>query len=178
MGGLISYINKYIDDNLLLEQNYSKYSKNKNLYGVKILINFLEYIKENDNLYSHRSLIIKNKAKIIRKFYISGLDMGFDKNIIDRLIVFDDKLKEEVGNVPSKKSKKNDSKKNNNNNIQSKYIDDKKSMQLKYDLELKRLMEQESINRINDSNLFKKTIETIKDNYNINNDSNQNNQKN
>ena len=39
-------------------------------------------------------------------------------------------------------------------------------------------MEQESINRINDSNLFKKTIETIKDNYNINNDSNQNNQKN
>jgi hypothetical protein len=165
MGGRIEYINSYIEDDLFLVKNWKKNNLSIITYGIKLFIRFMEYINENINLTIYKSLIIKNKIKIIHKFYIEGLNVGVSDKLINKLKSHDPYLKEKniVPNLKEENNKEEEIKKQLKLDFDNKY----KSYKESYDKEINNILEIEHRNRVKDANDFKKLVNQIKESYEI-----------
>lgn len=167
MEGSISYINSYIDDKLLLHYNFKDdeddEDPNMTKYGFEIFVNFLDYLKENDNISTFNSLVIENKNDIIKAYYMFGLKYGL-KNLNNRLTQYDEKLKDSknISNVKKENNKKNES---NNIELANKFKSDKKLLENEFENELKTLLIQEKNNRNKDLLLLKKSVEEIHNDF-------------
>ena len=167
MNGQIEYINSYIDDDLFLVKNWQRNNAKIIKYGMQIFIAFIEFINKNIDLTIFKSLILKDKTEIIRKFYIEALNLGIDKSLIDKIVSFDTSLKNDFGITTDINNTENKVNENNqiSQNIKNDY--DIKNNQNKeiFDKEIKNILDNESRKRVQDLDNFNKLVNEIKESY-------------